>query len=331
MIVGMYLPDRPKAVPKTGKPVRTSSSIHLAGRYRLIDFTLSNLVNSGVTNILVLLGAHYQSLVEHIGSGRDWDLSRKNGGVKLFPPYLTDTRPSGAFDRALRYLNNNRNFDTVILCDGSVYYNMNYRPVIQRHLSAFAAATMIVDSETGEALNTIVFRRETILNVLEEIKGGDWSYENVIRILQGLYKVNTYGYGGYHRTIRTLDDFYRYNMELLDTEKRDALFRAAEGGRIFTSSRDSLPTRYGNLANISNSLVADGCQIDGTVENSVIFRRVRISAGAVIRDSIIQEDSVIEHGAELSGIVTDRNVHVTPGRTLSGGGAPLYIEEGSVI
>jgi len=330
VIVGMYLPDKPKSVPKTGMPVRTASAIHFAGRYRLIDFTLSNLVNSGVTNILFLLGAHYQSLVDHIGSGRDWDLSRKNGGVKFFPPYLTD-KGNGAFERAVQYLEENKNADTVMLCDGSVYYNLNYKQAIHQHNAEYSAATMIVGTQKDKPLNTIIFRRETILKVLGSIDNGDWSYDNVISILKKLYKVNIYEFGGYYGKIDTLEDFYNCNMELLKPENRKALFEPSDGGRIYTSSRDSLPTRYGKNAIISNSFVADGCQIDGVVENSLIFRRVKVDSGAVVRNSIIQEDAVIEYGAELSNIITDRNVKITAGRKIGSKDELLYLEEDSVI
>ncbi|MDR0818442.1 MAG: hypothetical protein LBN43_02565 [Oscillospiraceae bacterium] len=317
MTVGIYLPDRNVTLPD-GRPVRTQSAIHFAGRYRLIDFTLSNLVNSGVQRIGIGLGSEYQTLVAHIGSGRDWDLSRKIGGVTFYPPYLSDGILHGATERLKEGLTGYA-ADNVIFCDGSIFYNMNYRAAIDVHQLQYSDITSIVTERNGEEvpLHTYIMSKTVAMALLERISHDHTGIEHVNELINAQFSVRKYEFSGYSGQINSLTGFYEYNMEMLDAEKRNALFKNPIG-RVYTSARDSQPTNYGPDADVRNSIIADGCQIYGTVTNSVIFRRVVVGRGAVVSDSILQNDTIVEPGAEVSYTVTDKNVVITPRQVLIG-------------
>jgi len=330
MVAGIYLQS---AVSKSAKAryLRTPAAIHFAGRFRLIDFTLSNLVNSGIYRIGLVLDSNYQTLVDHIGSGKDWDLSRKIGGLTLFPPYLTDeTDGNSPIKRAMLHLNGS-NTDTVVICDASTYYNMDYRPALSQFYEGKTDVMSIVGSSgiSGTVpLHTYIMSKQTALlamSKLTENSGVDF------RQIISQFSIRDYKFDGFWGRISDYYSFYLGNMEMLDSEKRNALFNHG-GGQIHTSSRDSLPVRYGRSAKVSNSLIADGCQIDGTLENCVIFRRTQVQKSSIVFNSVLQSDTLVEPDAQLNYVVTDKNVIITYGKKLSGTPEkPLYIEANSVV
>jgi glucose-1-phosphate adenylyltransferase len=325
MAAAMYLPDPTHKMPDGKTSLRAMSAAHFAGRYRLIDFTLSNLVNSGVSRVGIVLGSNYQSLVDHIGSGRDWELSRKSGGIRFFSPYISDRRGDGALERAMRSLSAVRQ-DDVFLCDGTIVYNMDYRPILNRHKAEYADVTEIVDPD-GNSLRTYIIRKTVLLSLLTNTNTTD-----IQAVLAAAHcPINYAIFDSYWGQVSGLAAFYNFNMDMLNKEKRNALFNGS-GGQIHTSSRDSLPTFYGSGSNVKNSIIADGCVIDGAVEDCVIFRRVKIGRGTVLKNCIIQEDTEVEEGAKLTNVVTDKNVIVTKNSSLvSTGTLPLYIPADKVV
>ncbi|MDR2531135.1 MAG: hypothetical protein LBC65_06310 [Oscillospiraceae bacterium] len=331
MTVGIYLPDQPQSLPD-GRPLRTSGAIHFAGRYRLIDFTLSNLVNSGITGVAIGLGSGYQTLVDHIGSGRDWDLARKIGGITVYPPYATDGAASGVIER-LRSGLRGYACDDAVICDAGVFYNLDYRPIVEAHRSQYSDITAIVTQRGGATvpLYTYVMSKSVALALLECIDRDECGMRYVDCIVNSQFSVRTFEFTGYSGHVTDIGSFYRHNIEMLDKDKRNALFKNP-AGRVYTSSRDSLPTVYGPDAEVSNSIIADGCQIYGTVRNSVLFRRVTVGRGAIVSDSILQPDTVAEPGSEISHAITDKFVLITPRRSVEGSpGSPLYIPAHEVV
>jgi glucose-1-phosphate adenylyltransferase len=337
MTVGMYLPDKNHRLPD-GNPIRTVSAIHFASRYRLIDFTLSNLVNAGIQRIGVMLGSNYQTLLDHMGSGRDWDLSRKTGGFSFFSSYHSDVQGESAVERSMRQLDNS-NADTVVLCDGSVFYNMDYRKAIAEHKLNYSLVTSVVTERDGAEvpLNTFIMKRTVALALLARI--GDNAKEgiDVNSVLEEIFPVRRYKFSGYSGKIDDIYTFYKYNMDMLNPVNRNSLFHG-EGGRVYTTSHDSQPTQYGPNASVRNSIIADGCYIDGTVENSVIFRYVRVEKGASVRGSILQNGTSVTPGADVRLTVTDKNVVVTQNRKISGtpatfrhGIQPAFVASGKII
>ncbi|MCL2392214.1 MAG: glucose-1-phosphate adenylyltransferase subunit GlgD [Oscillospiraceae bacterium] len=371
MYVGLCLSDPHPDRAGDGSPSRTLSAAYFAGRYHLVDFMLSNMVNSKIYNIGMILNSHYQSLIEHIGMGKEWDLARKSGGVTFFPPYHADERRSvnneldGPLQRAAAFLAESHH-EYVILADSSVVCNIDYRPAIEAHKKSGADITAIYTKKhitAGEREHLIVFKISENGKVIGVDKAGDLSGQ--INLSLGSYiipkktfiqltagekncgmmhfsktilagaldrlVVAAYEFRGYSAHICSPQTFYHYNMEMLDTEKRNALFDF-EGRMIFTNARDSLPTKYGTSANIRNSLVADGCQIEGTLINSIICRNVRIGAGAVVKNCILLDGTIVEKNASLDCIISDRMVIISENRNMMGYRTyPVYIEGARVI
>ena len=371
MYAGLCLSDPHPDRAGDGSSTRTLSAARFAGRYRLVDFMLSNMVNSGIYTIVMVLNSCYQSLIGHIGMGKEWDLARKSGGVTFFPPYLADERQSvnseldGPLQRAAEYMAESK-ADQLILTDSSVVYNMDYRAAIEEHNKSGADVTAIYTKKPitpGERDNAVVFEiakngciravsAATLSGDVQNVSLGAYimKKEHFIALTAGekncgmlrfsrvliagalkRLNVKAYEFKGYSAQICSVETFFRYNMEMLDTGKRDVLFDVGDR-RIFTSHRDSLPTKYGKNAEIKNSIIADGCQIDGAAINSVICRNVRIGAGAVVKNCILQESTVVEKHAELDYIIADRGVIISEKRKMSGHSTyPVYIENSRII
>jgi len=372
MNVGLCLSDPHPDHMGDGSKNRTLSASRFCGRYRIVDFVLSNMVNSGVFTIGIILNSHFQSLIGHIGMGKEWDLARKTGGVAFFPSYMTDERqsinnePNGPLSRACEFLTET-NAEFVILADSSVIYNMDYRDAIEAHKKSGADVTAIYTSRqvtkeeaefivafdiaddgrvTGVAtavdvnininanpkhnvsLGAYIIPKKHFLDLI----AGDnncgvlkFSRVHIAGALDRL-RVMAHEHKGYTAQICSLDTFFYYNMDILDIEKRNLLFDYG-GRRIFTSRRDSLPTKYGKSAEIKNSIIADGCRIDGIVENSVISRYVEIGPGTVIKNCILQESTIVEGNTQLDHIITDRGVRISENRSLAGCSTyPVYVE-----
>jgi glucose-1-phosphate adenylyltransferase len=354
-----------------GSISRTLSAVRFAGRYRLVDFMLSNMVNSGIYTIGIVLNSHYQSLIGHIGMGKEWDLARKTGGVVFFPPYLADGRQGvnsevdGPLQRAAEYIAMSR-ADIIVLADSSVAYNMDYQAAVEAHgktgadVTAIYTRMSVAPGERGSAtvfdltedgrvlavsaaqpledkqnwsLGAYIMRKNHFIRLIAGEKNCGMLRFSRVLIADALERLNirAYEFRGYSAQINSVDTFYRYNMEMLDIEKRNALFDY-EGRRIHTSRRDSLPTKYGKKAEIKNSIIAEGCQIDGEVTDSVIFRNVRIREGAVVKNCILQEGAVVEKNTKLDYIIADRGVFISENRTMTGYSTyPVYIENSRII
>ena len=371
MHMGLCLSDPNPDLMNVGSAGRTISAVRFAGRYRLVDFMLSNMVNSGIYNIGIILNSQYQSLIGHIGMGKEWDLARKSGGVTFFPPYMSDERnsvnnePYGPLQRAASYLAASA-ADYVVLTDSAMVYNMDYRGAIRAHIDSGADVTAIyakkrISSGKRESyvafdiaddghvhgisaaphssdmlnisLGAYVMEKTFFLKLIANKKNcGMLRFSREI-LAGALVRLNViaYEFKGYSAQVCSVETFFEHNMEMLDIEKRNALFDF-EGRRISTSRRDSLPTKYGKQAQIINSIVADGCQIEGTVENSVIFRNVHVRPGAAVKNCILQEKTVVEKNASLEWIVSDCAVVFSEGRNMAGYRTyPTYIEKERLI
>lgn len=369
-MIGLCLSDPHPDRAGDGSPIRTLSAARFAGRYRLVDFMLSNMVNSKIYNIAIILNSHYQSLISHIGVGKDWDLARKSGGVTFFPPYHADDRRSvnseldGPLQRAAEYLTESKQ-EYIVLADSSVVYNMDYRAAIEAHKNSSADITAIYTRSKlsqGERANTVAFSLDD--NGL--VTGIDLPHPNdIANVSLGVYimhkrtfiqltagekhcgmlrfsrvllsgaldrlTVASFEFKGYSAHISSVETFFHYNLDILDENNRNALFDF-EGRQISTNRKDSLPAKYGKHANVQNSMVADGCQIDGTVINSVICRNVKIGTGAIVKNCVLQDDTIVEGNVTLDCIITDRTVVISENRSMMGYRTyPVYIERGRVI
>ncbi|MCL2046730.1 MAG: glucose-1-phosphate adenylyltransferase subunit GlgD [Oscillospiraceae bacterium] len=371
MYIGLSLSDPHPDTASDGNKIRTLSATRFAGRYRLVDFMLSNMVNSKINTIGMILNSHFQSLISHIGMGKEWDLARKTGGVTFFPPYLADERQSvnsendGPLQRAVEYIMG-ASEEYIVLVDSSIVYNMDYRTAIEAHRKSGADVTAIYTkkritpnmrenavifdiTEDGRvfgvnrapyssdklniSLGAYIMRKGYFIQLTSGEKNCGMLRFSRVLLSQALSRLNVlaYEYEGYCALISSVETFYQCNMEMLDIRNRNALFDY-EKRRIFTSLRDSLPTKYGINAQVNNAMIADGCQIEGTVINSIICRNVRIKEGAVVKNSILQDDTIIEKTAMLDSVVTDRGVIISEHRSLMGDVSyPVYVDRYRII
>ena len=350
--------------------VRTSASVPFGGRYRMIDFPLSNMVNAGITQVGIITESNFQSLVDHVGSGRPWDLARKREGMFILPPYNTSSAIIG-HETKLSSLYSISDFiaksrqEYVLMTDTNVLYNIDYKDLFKFHDEKGADITIVYKHGKTPALSdlmmfaidgdsrineitissgndagtesnysfNIILMRKSVLEYLvrNAIAHNATSFERDI-IQANLANLKIYGYeiSGYSAVIDSLRSYYRANMDLLTADNRRALFDPKK--RIDTKICDNVPAIYGIDAIAKNSLIADGCVIDGTVENCVLFRDVKIAKGAVVKNCILMQGTVVESGANLNAVITDKNAVITTNKTLAGDEAyPVYISKGTTV
>ena len=328
---------------------RSVSALPYGSRYRLIDFALSNMTNSGINSVGIITPYSYRSLLDHVSSGEYWNLTKRNGGLFILPGavYGPNNKRSHLLLRDIRknsiYLKRSQ-AEFVLITASNVIYNMNFQEMIHQHNESGADMTMlykiasknmpdstkielkknrIIDFdrnvEKGDAMliPTVVINRKLLLKVL------DW-YANVDYMdLQSFLNNNTknlvmegYQFDGYMHLVSSMNDYYQMTMDLLKNDIRHELF--SKENPIMTKDRDRSSTQYKDEAKVSNSLVPAGCVIEGTVENSVLFRNVKVGKGAVVRNSIILLSCVIEEGAKVEYAVIDRRNVVAKDSVLKG-------------
>lgn len=349
--------------------MRTMGSVPFGARYRLIDFPLSNMVNSGVSEVGVITKANYQSLLDHLGSGDEWDLSRKTGGLRLLPPYghvgggLYRGRLE-ALHGVVEYIRHT-NAEYILMTDSDIIINMDFKAILDFHESKDADITLVYGrgtytaeelrtktvvsvndegqvydvlirpSKQGEFntnMNIYVLKKQFLLDLIAETASRNlYSFEvDVIQHKVKDLKIFGYKYTGYYEQIDSIISYFNSNMALMDYEKRAKLFN--NYSPIYTKVRDEAPAKYGIDALVKNSLVADGCIIDGHVENCVLFRGVKVGKGAVVKNSIIMQDTVIGDKCELNYVIADKIVNIGSYRSMFGTkDYPVFIGKGANV
>ena len=352
---------------------RLMASIPFAGRYRIIDFLLSSLANCGISNIAIVVRENYHSLMDHLGSGRAWDLLRKNGGLSIFPPYAEKNMKvySGrveALESILPYLKSKKE-KYVIMMDANIAVDFDFNAMLAEHIESGADVTVAYTEQEIPAeliragshgdmyytlklddgrvrrifmnsemcgkqnlsMNIYIMDREALIDKIHEafVRGYSYFERDILAPRLEKYNIRGYKYDGYYARICGLKSYFDENMKLLDDENLNALFT---GGQIYTKIRDDNPTRYINGCKTKNNLVADGCVIEGDVENCVLFRGVKIAKGAKIRNSVLMQDTVVNAGARLDYVVTDKNVTIEVGQELKGTDTqPFYVAKGHTV
>lgn len=347
---------------------RTMGSVPFGGRYRLIDFPLSSMVNSGISKVGIVTKSNYQSLMDHLGSGMDWDLARKNGGLIILPPFgaedsskLYSTRLEALKGITKFLLRSNEEY--VIMSDCDFICNIYYPPILNFHKSMNADVTMVyqhkktesgqsnntfikfnnenrvtdiasIDNYEGEGnmfLNIYIIKRLFLLSLINNAVAHGYTNFNLDCLLRNINKYNifAYDYRGYFSRITSLPSYYVNSLKLLTPAVKNELF---DYRVVFTKVRDSAPTKYGSLAIVNNSFVADGCDIKGEVENSILFRGVKVGRGSVIKNSILMQDTYVCENVNLNAVITDKNVVIRDKRNLSGCEVqPYFIAKGQMI
>ncbi len=366
--LGIIFPNSYDALIPELVNVRLMASIPFASRYRLIDFTLSSMANCDIDNVSVLVNNNYHSLMDHLGSGREWDLVRKNGGLHIFPPYAEKaskpfTGRVGGLASILDFLRDQKE-KYVVLTDTNSVMNFDYQALLNYHIEKNADVTIAYnaqelpagllnspstdqsyyytfDIEDGRvtkiyvnskkngiqnfSLNTFILDRELLIDLINTafVRGQEYFERDVLLPQLNKLNVQAYKYDGYIARICDMKSYFDENMRLLDDYNLDALF---SGHPIYTKIRDDNPTRYIKGAKVQNVMVADGCVIEGEVENSILFRGVKIAKGAKVKNCILMQDTTIEAGAEIEYLITDKNVSITAGKEMKGTDTfPVYI------
>lgn len=339
---------------------RLMASIPFAGRYRMVDFILSSMVNCGIDNISLIVRKNYHSLMDHLGSGREWDLTRKNGGLNIVPPFaeksvkVYDGRVE-ALASILTFLKSQKE-KYVVMTDTNIAVNFDFNAFIEAHIESGADVTMVyAEQEIPKALievptesrdmyytldldgervkririnskdagvknlgmNIFVLERELLIDQIGTayVHGNIYFERDVLAHQLDKLNVHAFKYDGYFARISGMKSYFDENMKLLDDENLDGLFAKSP---IYTKIRDDNPTRYIAGAKAKNTMTADGCVIEGEVENSILFRGVRVGKGAKVKNCVLMQDTVIEDGADVEYVITDKKVTITAGKEVKG-------------
>ena len=348
--------------------LRTVASLPFGGRYRQIDFVLSNMSNSGIYSIGIITKYNYRSLMDHLGSCDDWDLNRKNEGIVILPPFATGNTgvyngKLEALHSALRFIDNPL-YDYVVVCDSTVICNIDFRPAIYEHVRSGCDVTIIAKKEketTGKkrplilktgrknrvtdlmidavsrpdsytGMGMFIFSRKMLVEALEETysKGLVHLERDYLQreFNKGKLTLSVYPFDGVVLQNQDVPSYFANNMALLRKDIRDGLFKP--DFPIYTKIRDEAPTYYGDGNEITDCLIADGCAMYGKVEKSVIFRGVSIEKGARVSSSVIMQGTSIGKDAVLENVILDKDVTVRDGTVLIGTPEhPVIVKKGA--
>ncbi len=348
---------------------RTVASLPFGGRYRQIDFALSNMSNSGIYNIGIITKYNYRSLMDHLGTCSAWDLNRKNEGVVFLPPFAegnTGTVYKGKLEAlysAIHFIGNT-NYDYVVVCDSTVLCNINFNDVIKHHIKSKNDVTvvsklktsdkkcplvmkanndgrvteMMIDSYSGNddyvGMGMFVISRSMLVDAINDSYSRGYVHFERDYLQRKFNKndinIGVYQFDGVVLFNGDIESYYNNNMALLNKEIRDGIF--LKDTPIYTKVRDEHPTYYEEGSKVSNCIIADGCVMRGKVEDSVLFREVTLEKDAYIKSSIIMQGTKIGAGAKLEYVILDKNVTVTEGASLKGTSKhPVIIKKGEIV
>lgn len=367
--MGIILTGDEKISPLTD--IRANSALPVAGRYRIIDFVLSNMANAGIVNVGIATESNYSSLMDHTRSGKPWDLDRKNSGLQILPPNL-EKEKFGVIKGNIDLLAGIRDYihrsteTYVILSLGNMVYNIDFSAVVKHHIKEQADITVVykdikgmedsdlshftlldVDGDgtvkdievqpyypktTNASLEIFVMEKALLESIIDECSArGDVDFVKDA-IVKKMDGLRIFGYK-FEGHMYKIDSMKSYYNTNMQFLKEDRRKELFNRKRpIYTKTKDQSPTKYGADAKCSNSFVSDGCVIEGTVINSVLSRGVKVEKDAVVKDSVIMQNSVIEEGAEVNCVVFDKEVTITKGRKLIGQeNYPLAIAKSSTI
>ena len=355
---------------------RAVAALPVAGRYRVIDFILSSMVNSGIRNVGVIMQKNYHSLMDHLGSGKEWDLHTRNDGLFILPPFLTREN-IGTYSGIMDAIRSNMGYlrrsqqEYVILANSHTVLNCTFDDLLAFHEDHKADITLVyarkplsaldqtvtltprhvyiqvdgdgkvADLEIGTEhpgsenfyMDILLIRRTLLMQLIEQCFAQ--SYTSFNRDLlqryvhNGMLRIYGYEYTGYNRRLETINSYFGANMDMLDPEVRREIFHV---NPIYTKVRDEVPARYLPGGTAINSLVADGCVIEGRVENSVLFRGVHVGKDTRIKDSIVMQESSLGAHCEVENSILDKKVIVRDeSRLIAPIHYPIVIGKNTVI
>lgn len=331
---------------------RCGAAVPFAGRYRLIDFVLSNMVHAQINDIALFVRRKYRSLLDHLGEGKPWDLAHKRGGLFVLPPDWHDPTDTSRGD--LQHFHNNMDFfhrgsANYIVHTGSQHIcTIDFQDVFRYHQQQGADVTLVytkvpqleeqhascirleIDEETGQVHNihhelnhpnvymeTFIIEKSLFIELVQRCiaHGQSFFFRDAIQRNKQNLKIAAYEYTGYHAIINSVQSYYRTSLDLLNQENYQQLFKPK---MIHTKIKYEPPARYLGHAQVSNSLISNGCVIEGIVENSILFRGVKVHKGAIIKNAIIMQKCEIDSNTLLENVIMDKEVHITSNRMLIG-------------
>lgn len=350
---------------------RTMASLPYGGRYRQIDFSLSNMTNSGIRHIGIITKYNYQSMMNHIGSGQEWDLDIEEGGLEFLTPYATDHNASyrgklEALNSAMRFLRASKE-EYVVMADSGVLCAIDFSELVEHHIASGADVTVAVkkgiangvkqldmavkadennrvtdiavdycaDESYLASMGIFVIRRDLLMHeVTEAVAHNRYRFERDM-VLYGFtnknLKVSAYQYDDIALFNESTAEYFHNNLALLESKVRCQLFMKPNH-KIYTKVRNEIPTYYGINSEIDDCMVADGCMLEGSAVHSVLFRGVKLGKGALVKNSILMSDVTIGDGATLEYVILDKDVIVGPSAKLRGTYEhPLILKRGEVV
>ena len=347
---------------------RSAASLPFCGRYRLIDFPLSSMRNAGILDCGVIMQRNYQSLLDHLGSGKAWDMSRATGGLRMLPPFGLPEYHTGNYVGTIEALNAVSTYirdipqKHVVLMLGSMVANIDLDAAIRRHEAGDSDITAICgettpmgthhrfivgpdgyvrridlyrhsDGEGLPGLEAYIIHKETLLELMDRCQAMNlyaFHKDALNLFLSAGGKMDVYVHHGYANAIRSVEEFYRANKDMLDPELRRQVFPAERPVR--TKIHEYVSTYYGESAVTRNSLVADNCRIEGELENCIVFSGARIAKGAKLKNCIVMRGGVAEENAQLSYVIADKDTSFSAGTVLAGNEKlPLVVPKGTAI
>ncbi len=336
---------------------RTIGSLPYGGNYRLVDFPLSNMVNSGINTIGLITPYKYRSIIDHVGAGKAWDLDRKNGGLFVLPGSVFGVHSENSHF-LLRDIRRNQIYlerspaPYILVSAANVISHMDYRPLIMEHIRSGADITMVyniadrdephrlgITVENGAVtgfkpnprkyedamLDTFVISRDLLMKIIEWYAAID--YLDFFEAIEGdldKMDVRAWKYEGYARQMFTSRDYFEYSMELLNLDVAREIF--TRENPIATKAAEAAPAKYLDGAKVKNSLISSGSLIEGEVDHSILFRGVKVGKGAKVRNSIIMQSCVVEDGAVVENVILDKSQVVKAGSVIKGTGDTTFIK-----
>ena len=358
-MLGVIFSENPEASMGELTSLRALAAVPVGGRYRIIDFMLSNMVNSGIIKVGITTPVNYQSLTDHLGTGKAWDMDRKDDGLYILPP--KDTGESGVEAiggietlKGIESFLAKSNQEYILVSDCNTICNIDFDLILDAHLKNEADFTLVytkvedlspkdvkkhilldVDGidvtdmhiypnkqvTDNSYMHMFITRRELLMEMVEYA-----STHGKHKISKGILldaisknmKVCAYEFEGYRRKIDSVQSYYGFNLDLLRKEVRDELFGLKNDRLIFTKIKDTVPTKYSKTAEIENSFIADGCKIEGTVKNSILFRGVHVAKGATVENCILMQDSEVMENCLVENVIFDKGVILRSGKKLVG-------------
>lgn len=348
---------------------RPLASLPIAGRYRVIDFILSNITNAHIYNVGVYAQRKVRSLNDHLGDGFPWDLDRLQDGLFVFSPQTDINEKRSLGDLSIIYENidfiSRSKQEYVIIATPFMLYNINFNDVFESHINSNAKITALykhVDNahvsfydcyvysinnskissigknmcsrkEQNISMECFIMKKNEFLSLIYgSIESGQHIY-----LIDAINKfilendTNLYKFNGYVKCVKDIKSYREFNSDILNEDISNEIFRSPNG-LIYTKIKDEAPTYFSSDSKVENSVIASGCIIEGSVKNSVIFRKVRIAKGAIVENCIIMQNSIIGENTYINHMISDKNITISNGKKLIGDfNMPILVKKGDEI